>query len=108
MKFSTRMLLMSALLSVSFLAAASPPMAGAVSIDLDQVDVSVVSPTTDIQFAVAARIEEHMPVLQRGSDRFDQRLPNLAGWQASARPNHYRPPAVTANSGIGRHTQHRT
>jgi hypothetical protein len=108
MKFSTRMLLMSALLSVSFLAAASPPTAGAVSIDFDQVDVSVVSPTTDVQFAVAVRIEEYMPMLQRVSDSFDQRLPNLAGWQASTPLNHYRPPAVTANSGIGRHTQHRT
>ncbi len=108
MKFSTRMLLMSALLSVSFLAAASPPTPRAASIDPDQVDVSAVSPTTDIRFAAAVRVEEDMPVLQRVSDSFDQRLPNLAGWQASTPLNHYRPPAVTANSGIGRHTQHRT
>jgi hypothetical protein len=106
MKFSTRMFLMTALLSVSFLASASPPAMEPTAIDIDQ--VSLVAVAADTAVMPALHTEEEMPMLQRVASQDEQRLCGpTAGRQATAHQR-CRLPYVTTNSCTWRHTQHRT
>lgn len=105
MKFTTRMFLFAALISVSFMAGASPP-----TLATSEIEITATASTR----TSTAALNAIQPTAYRGEDLISNQAwgghGRLLGGSGSWKPMYvssYRPPQLAVNSGIGRRIQHR-